>query len=297
MAGFRGYQLARSRLKITAGRDGVGSLPVDPVDDALERGDFVQAAQIAEARVRGQPAPETWLQIFKIRAMLCEFDVAAQALAQVARLKPDLGPGLDLFRSMLELDRFLFWRLRDPGTAANRASHGPPPMEAMMQVKASWEHASGNFAAAAATLREAAQAHQPTPGRLVMWNGSTRDFDDIRDADALTGACMPSAGGPQGPPVDLWFAMIHRIEFEPPRAHIDQLYLPANVVPRQGAPMRVRIPPCYPGFGIHPSPDVRLGQNTLFDHANGYAIASGQRDYHVDSAFVGISRIQSIVFR
>src|SRR5262245_58407428 len=120
---------------------------------------------MAEARVRERAAPETWLQIFKIRAMLCEFDVAAQALVQVARLKPDLGPGLDLFRSMLELDRFLFWRMRDPGTASNRASIGPPPPEALAYVKAAWEHASGNFPAAAATLREAAQAHRPTPGQ------------------------------------------------------------------------------------------------------------------------------------
>jgi protein involved in temperature-dependent protein secretion len=269
----------------------------DPVDEALGRGDLAQAARIAETHVRERPTPETWLQIFKIRAMLCEFDAAAQALARVAQSKPDLGPGLDLFRSLLELDRFLFWRLRDPATAANRTSIGLPPPEALLHVKAAWQHASGDFAGAAATLREAAQAHRPNPGQLTTWRGASVAFADLRDADALTGPCVFAAGGPQGPPLDLWFPMLRSIEFEQPKAHIDTLYLPAVVTPRQGAPMRVRIAPCYPGFGIHPEALVRLARTTEFEHDKGYAIAHGQRDYHVDGALTGILQIQSIVFR
>lgn len=267
------------------------------VEADLERGELELALQGLRSEASSDPG--RLLMAYQVELRTHRFDDAARTLARIVQFDPRFAPAAKELEGSANAERLRLARSTDATVAGKRSALAPPPPFALELVRAAVTHAQGDAAGAKAALASA-RTHRPkTPGTLTWTNGRTQAFTDLEDTDDLTSATLPCFEA--GQVLDVPFVEIRSVVFDAPRSSFDSLWAPAEVVTRAGERLRVRVPALYVGAGVHPDPHVRLGTVTSWDHDRGYAIASGQRDFRLETAeggstIVGLRQIARIDF-
>lgn len=249
------------------------------VEADLERGELELALQGLRSEASSDPG--RLLMAYQIELRTHRFDDAARTLARIVQLDPRFAPAAKELEGSANAERLRLARSTDVTVAGKRSALAPPPPFALELVRAAVTHAQGDAAGVKAALASA-RTHRPkTPGTLTWTDGRTKAFTDLEDTDDLTSATLPCFEA--GQILDVPFVEIRSVVFDAPRSSFDSLWAPAEVVTRTGERLRVRVPALYVGAGVHPDPHVRLGTVTSWDHDRGYAIASGQRDFRLET--------------
>jgi len=267
----------------------------DPIQTCLMEGDFDGAVALVSAALDEQFAPELGVQLFGIHTFRDDPDAAEQALRRVVEAHPDLQVQA-LFDCLQALRAYLHRRESATETSQRnfvlgRSNPAPPPWLAR-QVQAAVEHASGEVAAAAASVQWVKTTRPDIAGEAHLIDGSRRSFQSICDADDLHGTVLHCFSGPHL--LDIPFTELQRVDLGEVRASWDTIWRPIKVALRDGRQFAARMPTRYPRSGTHPDALVRLGRMTLLDHDRGYAIGWGMIDYILDEVAVGVERITSL---
>ena len=269
------------------------------IDSLVQQGDFEGALAILRDQTQGsQPNPEHLLTIFRLEVRLGRFEAAEAAMRRLIQSQPAAAEPMGALLRTARAEASATARLVDPAVAGKRAALGAPPPHGMLYVKAAVLHAQKDYAGAAAALAEARPQTPAASGTLTWVSGKTARFVDLTDSDDLTGPILPCYEGDTV--LDLPYSQLQSVSFLDPRTNFDVMWMPADIVPAAGQPLRLRVPAFYPGSG-RADPMVRSGQMTTWVRDHGYAQGLGQRDFKVvmeggGVSMVGILQIRRIDF-
>jgi protein involved in temperature-dependent protein secretion len=269
------------------------------LDEALQQGDYKSAVSILDAELKAAPDPGKLFMAVELKGFLEDFDGALRDLQELDRQLPGRG-FLEEFSHVLVNGRVWCRRQTVPDFPNSRASLGEEvPGYSVAWVEAVRLHGRGEFEGARQQLERAKALVSPSPGELIFARGQTKTFDDLRDADDLTGPHLVCSH-PQAL-LDIPFAHIAELEFFPGQGFQDMLWKPARVKTWGGAEAVVRVYAYYVGTGAHESEYIRQFRITECQHEHGYAVGYGQRDWQFlteeGMSLVGIHRVERIVFR
>jgi protein involved in temperature-dependent protein secretion len=220
-------------------------------------------------------------------------------LAELVALAPNAEELAKKLGSCAQAEQIFVERLSDARLAGERASFGQPPRHVLAYVKAMTEHAAGDGAAAAKTLALANAARPKTPGILATRTGDRVPFVDLLDSDDLTGPSIPFFY--DGRVFDVSFAELKSLTFHAPEDPFEAMWRRVTFEMKSGTRGLVPMPALYAGSTVDADPYVRLGRQTSWDHARGYAVAKGLRDYWLFGAkgekrVMGLDQIEKIEF-
>lgn len=242
-------------------------------------GKFVEgAAHVRDWYERSRSPGEGMLYLSFQLAML-DWAGADVTMAEVRAVAPQLGELVDQVASSAQAERERHARASDPARAGQRRGFAPPPPHNLLYARAEHADASRDFAGAKAALDEIARIRPKARGTLTTTRGIPIRFVDLVDADDLTGAIFPVYDG--GRIYDLPISELRSLELLPKSDPFHWLWPSASFETRGGVRGTAVFPALYVGSTTHAIPEVRVGQSTVFDHARGYAVASGLRDFHV----------------
>jgi protein involved in temperature-dependent protein secretion len=260
------------------------------VDELINQGDLEGALALLREQTAGpQPNPEHLLTAFRVEVRLQRFEGAEGWMRRLIESQPAAAQAMGALLRTARAEAKAAARLVDPAVAGKRAALGAPPPHGLVFVKAAVLHAQKDYAGAAAALAEAKGSTPAVAGTLTWIDGRKARFVDLTDSDDLTGPILP---GYEGDTVlDLPYSQLRSVSFLDPRTNFDLMWIPAEVVPAAGQPLRVRVPAFYPGSGKAAIPEVRSGQMTTWERAHGYAQGFGQRDFKVSMQDGGVSMV------
>lgn len=268
------------------------------VEQHMERGDLAAALELLTAQIAGNaPDPGQVLMAFNLEVRLQRFDAADRTIHRLFQLAPQLAGPLGEFAANARAEARMVARQTDPAIAGKRAGIGMPPPHALTYVKAAVHHAQRDYPTVVAALAEARQHTPKTAGTLIRRGGAAVTFTDLVDSDDLTGPILPCYEGDAV--LDLAYSELRSITFLDRRTSFDTMWVPAEIVPVTGKPLRAKVPAFYAGTFVASDRTVRSGSVTLWDHAHGYAEAIGQRDLKLigpenRTSMVGILQVQRI---
>lgn len=141
-----------------------------------------------------------------------------------------------------------------------------------------------------------ARAIPAVAGRLVHRDGTTVEFGSIADSDDAIGVMLETYG-PQGL-LYFPFAVIRRLQFQPPRNFIDHLMPRATVELTDGQSTTVLVPLLYALSTTAADAAVRAGRMTTWRHVGGARRGLGQRDFVLDGGrMVGMQHVAALELR
>ena len=270
------------------------------VDDLIQQGDFAGALQMIAPAITGPSAdPGQLLLAFNLEVRLQRFDAADQTIRRLMQIAPQVADAMAAFARNARAERSATQRMTDPTLAGKRAGIGMPPPHALAFVKAAVLHAMKDHAGAAAALAEVKPSIPATPGTMTWRAGRTARFANLSDSDELTGPILPCYDGEHV--LDLAYVELKSITFLDPKTSFDMMWIPTEIEPVRGNPLRVKVPAFHVGTGVADMDMVRTGQMTTWDRTHGYAQAIGQRDLELfdpegGKSMVGILQVRRIEF-
>jgi protein involved in temperature-dependent protein secretion len=134
---------------------------------------------------------------------------------------------------------------------------------------------------------------QPAAGTLTFVDGTTRAFNDIADADDAIGRMLEAYG--DGGLVYFPFEGVRRIVVRAPEHIFDHLMPRVEITDAHGT-LSVYVPLLYACSATAEAPEVRTGRTTMFSYLGDARRGSGQRDFQVDGALIGLQHIAAIEF-
>jgi len=270
------------------------------IEQRMQDGDFEGALALLHEQTAGpSPDPGLLLMRFNLEVRVQRFDAAERSIRRVIELAPQVAAPMNAFARNARAEAAATARMTNPTAASRRSGVGAPPPFALAYVKAAVLHAQRDHAGAAAALAAAKPMTPAMPGTLTWRNGRTARFADLVDSDDLTGPILPCYEGETV--LDLAYSQLRSVTFLDGSTSFDTMWIPAEIVPATGDPLRARVPAYHVGTGVADDPTVRTGQMTLWDHAHGYAQAIGQRDLKLlngdgGMSMVGILQVRRIEF-
>jgi type VI secretion system protein ImpE len=225
--------------------------------ELYQHGELEQAAQVLAAELRRDPTNErSRTFLFELLCFMGELDRAEKQLDILSDLSKEAGMGTLIYRSAIQAER-LRRRMFD---TRNFPQTDPPPVS-----------------------------------RVVL-NGTA--FGGIADADPRIGSRLEvyAAGS------YLWlpFSHIESIRMNAPRRQRDLIWIPAihKTGPQCGGLDlgEVMIPALTPLAFRHPSDDVRLGRQTVWEELEGTAVPAGQKVLLVDGEEFPILEVRTLEF-
>ncbi|MBX9700261.1 MAG: tetratricopeptide repeat protein [Acetobacteraceae bacterium] len=228
------------------------------IRDAFEAGDLAAALAAATAAVRAKPreAGMRWL-LAEMLLFSGQVERADRALDAVIEEQP--SPAVLEFRRLLraeETRRQVFVEGAPPKFQGDDAS--PAQIAALRAVT---EGRLGDMAAAVAAAAEAEALRARTPGRVELGDGSTQEFDDLRDVDDVFAPTIEviTTGGDY-----IWIPVerLASLEFEAARRPRDLYWRRTAITLKDGTEGVVYLPAIYPWSGTAPSPALLLGRET-----------------------------------
>ncbi len=228
---------------------GEGGISASELFRAGQLGEAV-AAQIQE--VKSRPADQARrLFLFELLAFAGDLDRARKQIDVVQYSDPELDAATANYRSLLEAEgrrRRLFADGVEPKFFVD------PPEHVRLRLQAA-AAARADTAEAGRLLQRAEELTPPIAGQL---NG--QPFAALRDADDLLGPVLEvMAHG------DYYWVSLEQVEAvaaPPPKFPRDLLWLPAQLVLRDGAAGNVFLPTLYAGSHEHADDQVKLGRKT-----------------------------------
>jgi type VI secretion system protein ImpE len=268
------------------------------IEECVKQGDFEGALRLIARQIGGVTAdPGLVLMAFNLEVRLQRFDAAERSIQRLLGLAPQLAGPMAELAGNASAEAKVAARLTDPVLAAKRKGIGLPPPHAFAHVQAAIHHAHNDHAAAAAALEDARQRTPSTAGTMTWRNGRTARFDHLVDSDDLIGPILPCYD--DGSVLDLPYSQLRSIRFADPQTSFDTMWIPAEIVPQDGPPLRVKVPGFYSGSGVASAPRLRTGEQTIWNRERGYAVGLGQRDLIMTPpgggvVLVGVLQVRSI---
>jgi protein involved in temperature-dependent protein secretion len=270
------------------------------IDDRIQQGDFVGALGLIAPAITGpSPDPGQLLLAFNLEVRLQRFDAADQTIRRLMQIAPQVADAMAAFARNARAERTATQRMTDPAIAGKREGLGMPPPHALGYVKAALLHAMKDHAGAVAALAEVKPTVPATPGTMTWRAGRTARFANLSDSDELTGPILPVYDGETV--LDLAYVELKSITFHDAKTSFDMMWIPTEIEPVRGNPIRVKVPAFHVGTGVAGMDMVRTGQMTSWDRTYGYALAIGQRDFELfnpegGKSMVGILQVRRIEF-
>jgi protein involved in temperature-dependent protein secretion len=270
------------------------------LEEMLHAAAFRDAVSMLDAEPSDDPSQH--FMAMELKAFLEDFDGALAELHAVEQLLPERGIRHEFEPLLL---RAKDWVHRQTHAEADaRRSSLAEPLTAYSQFfdQAMRDHAAGIYSEAITALAHARRLTPRVRGIATMADEKQVSFSDLWDADELTGPHLVCVH--EQTLVDVPFASLAMIEFQPPQGFQDVMWMPARVRAWTSDQAMVRVFASYVGTAHDASAEVRQLRRTRFERRTGYAVGRGLRAWRLASAddparisLVGINRIARIDFR
>ncbi len=256
--------------------------------DLIAQGDPDAALAALQAQVRANAAdPKLRVFLFQLLCVLGQWPRALAQLQVCGELDAGALAMVNTYREAVQCEA-----VREAVFAGKALPHlfGQPPAWVALLAQALQVDAAGDAVHAARLRQQALDEAEPTAGRL-----DGQAFEWIADADSRLGPVLEVViNGRYG-----WlpFAALLKLRLEPPVDLRDLVWMPAQLMLRNGGEVVALVPTRYAGSGAQADAALRMGRKTEWlELADGQYRGLGQRVLSTDVAECGLLQVRELEF-